>query len=275
MESLTSPFSGATVVPSASGVDGLEVEWLAQDAADRHGTLSDLFTEADGDGRSTTTYVPKQEDANGKGIEREEAGKINVGVTGANLLLQLYGSFAAPYAGSITGVVKHYDFLNIAWHEKIEAVVKIVWTDTYDGVDDTITFLGDLTDIQPSCSTVPPPDGPCSIDGSVMFMGTGTATGSRAGWAACNPGIDVIPSGTVDATFTASVDGNMMTVGAYADYDTNLSGVITGLFTVPLDDGTATFAPPPAQGPTPPPGELCPHHSSGVITVTGLLLPAP
>jgi hypothetical protein len=273
VEPLTSPFTGATIVPPASGPAGLPIGWTDVAGADKHGSLDAAVTPADEDGEAETTWTPQQEEADGKGIDREEAGQIHGGFQRQALLTQLYGAFVAPYIGFITRFKEAYAILRIGWHEKAEAVVKIVWTDTYDGVADTITFLGDLTDIQPDCSTLPPPDGPCSIDGATMYMGEGTASGSRAGWAACNPGIDVVPSGTVDATFTAGVDGNTITIGAYANYDTNLSGVITAPFTVTVDAGTASATA--TYGPTPMVGELCPHNSSGTITVTGLLLPAP
>ncbi len=268
---LVSPFGGGTVVPAATGVAGLNVGWYGNTNVDKHGSLSDEATTIGQGGRTTITYTPQEEEANGQGIERDAVGRISALFLRQELLAQLYGVWAAPYTRYIGGSKDNVAIFHIGWHEKAEAVVKIIWTDTYAGVADTIVFLGDLTEIQPDCSAEPPPDGPCSIDGSTMYIGKGTATGSRAGWAACSPGIDGAPSGTVDATFTGGVNGGTITIGAYANFKTSLSGVITAPFTVALADGSATAT----FGPTPLVGELCPHTSSGTITVAGLQLPTP
>jgi hypothetical protein len=171
-------------------------------------------------------------------------------------VLVLYGVWAQPYASYFTGLRRTWGLLRIGWHEKAEATIKIIWTDTYDGVDDTITFLGDLT------TAVPDP-----VSGGVMYTGTGTATGSRAGWKACNPGIDLVPSGTGSATFNGYLTGTgSIMIAAYADVGTALAGISTEPMEVPIIGGFA-------QADQPTVGDLCPHRSHGEMTVTMLSLP--
>jgi hypothetical protein len=230
--------------------------WVAGSTASAHGSVTDPATAVDANGEATTTYVPKPEEADGQGIDREEQGVIHAGVQRRELAFALYGSFITPYAMFMESHIRNQVVLNLDWHEKVEAVIKIVWTDFYNGVEDRIIFLGDLT------STEADP-----VSGGVMYTGTGTATGSRAGWAACNPGIDEVPSGTVDATFNGYLTGNgEITISAYADIMTQLSGISTAPMTVPLTGGRAIFT----SSVT---GELCPHSSDGELTLTALTLP--
>ncbi len=253
---LTSPFSGASIVPAPSGPAGAPLAWVAGSTASAHGSITDPATAIDANGEATTTYVPKSEAADGQGVDREEHGVIHAGVQRRQLAFALYGSFITPYAMFMESHVKNQVVLNLDWHEKMEAVINIVWTDFYDGVEDRIIFLGTLTGSEPN-----------PISGGVMYTGKGTATGSRAGWAACNPGIDVVPSGTVEATFNAFLTGSdEITISAYADIMTQLSGISTAPMTVPIAGGTAIFT-------STETGELCPHSSDGELTLTGLTLP--
>ena len=137
---------------------------------------------------------------------------------------------------------------NLGWE------VKIVWTDVYDGVLDTIIFDGVV-------DTVPLGDEFFGIS----LIGKGTASGARGGWKACNPGIDVTPSGTVPATFLAILDGGKLTVSAYADLNTTLTGISTAQFTV---DSTVATAQTVDFNLGPPPDTLCPHTSYGEATIT-------
>jgi len=131
--------------------------------------------------------------------------------------------------------------------------VKIAWTDSYDGVLDTMTFDGVV-------DTVPLGDEYVGIS----LVGTGTVSGSRSGWKACNPGIDVTPSGTVSATFLAILQDDMLTISAYADGGTELSGISTAMFTVDATvDGEQTVR----VDLGPPVGELCPYTSYGTATI--------
>jgi hypothetical protein len=253
---LTSPFTGATVLPSPAGAEGVDVGWVGTSTLEKHGTIDSPVTQVDTSGSATTTYTPRQEAADGKGIDLEEPAGINAGVFQRDLAYQLYGEFALPYAAYFGGIFKGYTFVYIGWHEKAEAAIKIVWTDFYDGVEDRITFLGDLTDVEGD-----PANGG-------MFTGTGTATGSRAGWAACNPGIDVVPSGTVTATFNGILSGpGRITVSAYADVFSELSGISTAPIEVPLDGSQRGIYTSSEVG------DLCPHSSDGELTLTNLSLP--
>jgi hypothetical protein len=133
--------------------------------------------------------------------------------------------------------------------------VDISWTDTYDGALDTIIFDGVV-------DTVPLTDEFYGIS----LIGEGTASGSRGGWKNCNPGIDVVPSGTVPATFTAVIDSEAKTIAisAYANLNTALSGIWTGIFFFDLEEeGEQTVE----IDPLPPLGELCPHNSYGTATI--------
>lgn len=256
MTALTSPFGGATVIPAPSGTAGLPVAWYADTPVSDHGALSDVESLADQGGEASVSFTTQQEAANGQGIEREVTGQIHAGYRRQELLLVLYGVWAQPYASYFQGFRRTYGFLRVGWHQKAEATIKIIWTDTYDGVADTITFLGDLT------TAVPDP-----VSGGVMYTGTGTATGSRAGWKACNPGIDLVPSGTGPATFNGYLTGTgSIMIAAYADAGTALAGISTEPMEVPIVGGFA-------QADQPTVGDLCPHGSHGEMTVTMLSLP--
>jgi hypothetical protein len=131
--------------------------------------------------------------------------------------------------------------------------VKIVWTDAYDGVLDTMTFDGVV-------DTVPLGDEYVGIS----LIGTGTVSGSRSGWKACNPGIDVAPNGTVPATFLAILQDGTLTVSAYADGETVLAGISTAPFTV---DATVDQEQTVSVDLGPPVGEPCSHKSYGRATI--------
>jgi len=252
LTALISPFSGAAIVPAPP--DPALPAWFDLDSrAAAHGSATSVH---DANSTAAITYVPKQEAANGQGIDREEQGAIVAGVERRELAFALYGSFIVPYAWTLRASIQNTVVLNIGWHEEAEAVIKIVWTDTYDGVADTITFLGNLT------ATEGGPD-----TGGVLYTGTGIATGSRAGWAGCNPGIDTVPSGTVDATFNGILTGTgTIMISAYADAFSVLSGISTAPMEVPIVGGFAQFDSPLV-------GDLCPRSSHGEMTVTQLVLP--
>jgi hypothetical protein len=144
--------------------------------------------------------------------------------------------------------------------------VEISWTDVYDGVADTFLFNGVVDTVE---------DNP--LGDEIYMTGTGTASGSRAGYYACNPGFDVVPSGTVPAFFQGVIVGDKITISAFADVDTVLSGVQTAPFEVDLFGGTVTYGNPPSPGaspsgsPSPSPtlyGDLCPRFHYGTMTAT-------
>ena len=141
--------------------------------------------------------------------------------------------------------------------------VKIVWTDVYNGTEDTITFEGKITQRAPPITRHASNDpGFEAPPGSIAMVGSGKAEGSRAGWKSCNPGIDIVPSGNVDATFTAIVARDTITVAAYADLETALSGVWAPPIAVPVAGGIADYPPEEVRG------DLCPRRSFGQATVT-------
>jgi len=131
--------------------------------------------------------------------------------------------------------------------------VKITWTDTYDGIPDTMTFDGVV-------DTVPLGDEFVGIS----LIGKGTVSGSRSGWRSCNPGIDVTPNGTVSATFLAILQDDLLTVSAYADIETVLAGISTAPFTV---DATVDTEQTVTLDPGPVVGDLCPHNSYGTAKI--------
>jgi len=131
--------------------------------------------------------------------------------------------------------------------------VRITWTDTYDGIPDTMTFDGVV-------DTVPLGDEYVGIS----LIGKGTVSGSRSGWKSCNPGIDVTPNGTASATFLAILSDETLTVSAFAELGTALEGISTSIFTV---DSTIETPQTVTVEPGPLVGDLCPHNSYGTATI--------
>jgi hypothetical protein len=139
--------------------------------------------------------------------------------------------------------------------------VQISWTDVYNGVQDTITFDGVVDEVDE--------DYPDVAEGTIYMKGTGTASGRRAGWAGCNPGIDVTPNGTASATFQAIVGDDTITISAFADFGTVLSGISTAPFEVPVEGGSALLAAGRLVG------DVCKHNSFGTMTATPYEPPPP
>jgi hypothetical protein len=131
--------------------------------------------------------------------------------------------------------------------------VKIVWTDSYDGVLDTMTFDGVVDSVPLGDEYV-----------GISLIGRGTVSGSRSGWKACNPGIEVAPNRTVSATFLAILQDKMLTVSAYADGGTVLAGISTAPFTV---DATVDEEQTVSVDLGPPVAEPCAHKSYGTATI--------
>jgi hypothetical protein len=236
------------------------VWWSTSDTGvlNTHGAIDGIIeapVRTDVFGAAPLRYLPKEEEANGQGEERADIAKLEAKVGIRELVTHFYDvpTFALLF---LWGDRFTPALLEIDWHEKVDAVIKIVWTDTYDGVADTITFLGDLTGTEPD-----------PVSGGVVYVGTGTASGSRAGWKGCNPGIDVVPSGTVSATFRGyTTPTGSILISAWADVFTDLAGISTAPMEVPVVGGFAQFDLPTV-------GELCPRSSHGEMTVTALVLP--
>jgi hypothetical protein len=133
--------------------------------------------------------------------------------------------------------------------------VKLTWTDRYDGIDDTVVFEGVIDTIDQA-----------PVEGSLFMTGRGTATGSRPGWKACNPGIKDVPFGVgVPAFLGATIVGETMIIAAFAEG--SLGGVSTDYFEVPVEGGKASFE---NRNPI---GNLCPRTTFGTIEVTKLDAP--
>lgn len=133
--------------------------------------------------------------------------------------------------------------------------IKLIWTDRYAGIDDTVVFEGVIDTIDQA-----------AVEGSLFMTGRGTATGSRPGWKACNPGIEDVPFGAGAPAFLgATIVGKTMTIGAFVEG--SLSGVSTDYFEVPVEGGKASLEN------WDPIGSLCPRTSFGTIEVTKLDAP--
>ena len=119
--------------------------------------------------------------------------------------------------------------------------IHIKWNDYFNGVDDPFTFDGYADEINP--------DG----QGLVLLIGSGTYTGSRKGYIACNPGLEgqMPGAGNGTATFQAAIVEDKVTVSAFADVESTFGGVSTYPF-----EG-------PATGTTDAAGVETPIHVSG------------
>jgi hypothetical protein len=130
--------------------------------------------------------------------------------------------------------------------------IKITWVDTWSGVADGLTFDGYADTVDPN-----------AVGGAILLTGSGTVTGTREAWRACNPGLEEALSGTASATFQALISGDIVTVSAFGDGETIFGGSQTWPFEVPRTGGEATL-----QGTDPNPGTVCPHGYSGRAAVS-------
>lgn len=146
--------------------------------------------------------------------------------------------------------------------------IHIVWTDTFDGIADTVVFDGWADGLNPD--TVG--------EGVVALIGTGTYSGSRAGYVKCNPGLEGMPTtGGGTATFQAVIVGDRVTVNAFSDINSTFPGITTWPFEGPregtYDKRDGSENPIVVNGPSV--GELCPHAYSGEATYEIKLKPPP
>ena len=258
----TSPVDHEPVIPVVSSGDlaGIAIGFEPDEAADRHlsTTGGTAFADTGGTGIASRTWTMKPEDSRGQGPLQAERVSIVASAVAAQVLRAVYGEWVDDYSLFIDGDILGRARFSAEWHGETTPI-QIWWTDTFDGNDDTIYFRGDLTAID------------TSIPGSVAYVGTGLATGTRDGWKACNPGIDDVPEGTVNATFMAGVQDGQLTIAAFPDATTSLAGIFAGPFVVPLDeidDYEWDLDPSPLLG------EVCPHNSRATIRIKGLALPA-
>ena len=130
--------------------------------------------------------------------------------------------------------------------------ITIEWTDVWDNVPDTVVFEGYADVVDPD-----------AIGEVTVLTGTGTVTGSRSAYIACNPGLAGSPtSGSADALFVAVIEGEKVTVNAFGDYTGLFGGVTTWPFEVPRRGGEKRL-----EGADLRPGAICPHEYSGTATV--------
>jgi hypothetical protein len=251
----TSPITGNPVVPI--NFDrlhaGVQVAWTGDAIALQHGSVSAPQPVTDDRGDASATYTPKAEETKGEGELFNGQGGITAAVSKAELVLRIYGPWVSPYVPFVPGEVRGTAQIDIGWHAFFKSPIEILWTDVYAGSPDHFLFEGELKGYDPE-----------SVNGQRIYVGTGTVTGGRGAWVACNPGMDDIELATFDATFNAGLNGDgTITIFAYANVDTPLVGVSTGSMTVSLDGGIVQSIP------MPPLGELCPHHSFGTLEYRG------
>lgn len=252
-----SPFGGDVVIAVPLGPSGAHVGWALDDTATSHGVIEDFVSEADGAGTASTNFIPHKEAANGRGTERSERGAVKAKFEYRDLAEHLYGSFATPYAEALHGWRENHALVVITFHEVPEGEVRILWTNEYDEVPDTITFVGsfDTFEIDPATGN------------AAIFIGHGTATGSRAAWAACNPGITDVPGGTSTATFQGIIEGDSIVISAYVDFGQPLVGISTAPIEVSLTGGTGYFT---GEGKS---GTVCKDWQLGTLTYTPTFKP--
>ena len=250
------PWGGPAILGRANPLP-VNITWQADDPQflSRHGTLGSPlgvpmpFSPHVG---TSLRYQIRQEPANGQGRVVLHGSDMDTYVN-TNELVQAIYEIPPEFNGFFLGMTRgSYARLYVEWHqESFQWDVNISWTNSYNGVPDTMTFVGVVDTLDPN-----------SPDDVFLMMGTGTVSGDRGGWKACNPGIDELPFGTVPAQFHAVVGEETISVSAFAEPFTALSGISTANFDVDIDGGTDDF--PRTQTA----GELCPHFSYGNATVT-------
>jgi hypothetical protein len=146
--------------------------------------------------------------------------------------------------------------------------IRIDWTDIWNGVPDNVLFDGYADTINPD-----------AIGDVILLTGSGTYSGTRAGYIKCNPGFEGMPTaGGGTATFQAAIVGDRVTVAAFADMLSAFAGVNTNLFEGPREgtynrrDGAEE---PILMAGTDVSGDVCTHGYSGQATVEIKLKPPP
>jgi hypothetical protein len=178
--SFVSPFSFRPLIPlrPVAGA-GLTVNWRPDQAFDRHGSVvvpPNAVT--DPVGRSTITFTPRQEAANGEGYLTQEFATVQASVSGEQLVTQLYG---LPSLGALVGrEISGVGFVEIEWHEP--EAMRIHLVNDYDVTLDLI--LGETHG-----SGLDSFDGILALqeDGTWRGIVTGTATGSQQSQALGRP----------------------------------------------------------------------------------------
>lgn len=167
-----SPFSLRPLIPiNPIAGAGLTVSWQPDPSFGRHGSLQiPPMSVTDPLGRSTVTFTPREEVANGQGYLTREFAQMQASVSGAQLITQLYG---LPSLGALVGrEILGMGLVEIEWHEP--EAMRISLVEDYDVTLDLIlgkthgsgrdSFEGILA---------------LQEDGSWLGVVEGTATGSQ------------------------------------------------------------------------------------------------
>jgi hypothetical protein len=259
-----SPFSGNCSMPANPVLSGVNVTWQYSPALTEHGSVSAPSGSAgmptDANGQSELVFTPQQEESEGEGDEMSETASVEAVVSKLDVASKVWQQPLPRGAGVLLGKsanTSHAVALTIEWHEEEEEdySIKIEWADVYDGVEDEFEFIGKLDKIVtgPEC---------IGGEGVTCLTGKGVVNGDRGGWVGCNPGLaGQLFAGPATATFNGVIVGDTITISAFADFNTALSGVSSAPIEVPLDGPGGSY------GPTEPVGDLCPHYSYGTVVL--------
>ena len=254
--------SGVVLARAAATNKIAELTWASDDEPIlyEHGQVAGVLNipvRTSASGTASIGYEVRQERTTARNHPASEYVNLHAEVDSSELVFAAYdwpNSFPLDEAiiRLATGPTRASggDFL-VEWHTKEAGwLVEIYWSDVYDGTDDQIKFDGFVS-------------ADSTIDGVTSMSGTGTATGSRAGWKSCNPGIDVVPMGSGDATFFATQTADRLDVGAFAEGP--LAGVSTHVFTFfePMKP-VNRFS---EIEPLAPVGDLCPTTHEGLAVI--------
>jgi hypothetical protein len=223
--------------PSPGGIGGKTVIWYLDANAGAHGSLTTgqgLVTDASG--LATTTYQTITETTpQSQRIppnEQQVNGTVTVQVQD---LLDEFPKFSAFWRAledtSAPASPSSYATLDIRWYEPSGYTVKILWTEQYKtGKIDEGTFEGRL-DTPEDC---------LPVVHELCLKGTGTVSGHLGGLWSCSPDMPERPQGAGAAEFHATIDGDEITLFAFAAFTSPIPGLDTALITVPREGGHYT-----------------------------------
>jgi hypothetical protein len=203
-------------------------------------------------GGAELKYVPKKEDANGAGTLVKIYAPLVLRADAFDLVDHVFdlGPFRETARNLLDGseaIAMDRIAWPIEWHQVGNGYsVSILWRDIYNGIEDDIRFHGLI---------INKPQNPSP---GLTFEGTGRAYGSRLGWKSCNPGFEGDITGSGKASFTAGIEGDQVVIGAFADANTPLSGILAGPFILQAKGDSSVQYPYPYGG-----GDLTCLHSIG------------
>ena len=215
--------------PAQSGLANKQVQWFLDAAAQEHGSLirQDATTGAGGVATAdyqtideTTPEAQQTPDTEQKAAVRAEVQVTNLlpDFPGFSAIFRAVHGTSANNLASPSGAAP----FDVHWYQPLGYTVVLDWEEQYkDGHIDEGHFEGVIGTVEP-CA----PDGPKDQE---CIMGTGTVTGSRGGWASCSQSMTT-PSGSGPAEFHAVIEGDVVTVTAFAVGD----NVLIGMNTLPI-----------------------------------------